>query len=179
MCLYIVHKLLERAHTSTLPLPPFRARLNEREAPGKVVVARPPKRLAQLRSVSHTLVSTLQKHRSKTSKLIRFDSLHFRDIWGWPRTAVRTWLICSKRKLYHKETIFLPLCHCTTIFCVIDTLTTFIAQIVHSHMHWGKIYLPTIADENVHGLEKNVLKKTSLKSNLNRTVWSLAMGALQ
>jgi len=50
----------------------------EREAPGKVVNARPPNRLTQLSSVSHTLVSTLQKHRSKTSKLIRFDSLHFR-----------------------------------------------------------------------------------------------------
>jgi len=39
-----------------------RAGLNEHEAPGKVVTARPPKRLAQLRSVSHALVSTLQKH---------------------------------------------------------------------------------------------------------------------
>jgi len=36
-----------------------RAGLNEREAPGKVVTARPPKRLAQLLSVSHALVSTL------------------------------------------------------------------------------------------------------------------------
>jgi len=35
-----------------------RAGLNEREAPGKVVAARPPKRLAQLRSVSHALFST-------------------------------------------------------------------------------------------------------------------------
>jgi len=34
------------------------------------VTARQPKRLAQLPSVSHALVSTLQKHRSKTSKLI-------------------------------------------------------------------------------------------------------------
>jgi len=72
-----------------------RAGLNEREAPGKVVTARPPKRFAQLPSVSHTLVSTLQKHRSKTSKLIRFGNLHIRDNWGWPCTVVRTWLICS------------------------------------------------------------------------------------
>jgi len=36
-----------------------RAGLNEREAPGKVVTARPPKHLAQLRSVSHVLFSTL------------------------------------------------------------------------------------------------------------------------
>jgi len=59
-----------------------RAGLNEHEAPGKVVTSRPPKRLAQLRSVSHALVSTLQKHQSKTSTLIRFGSLHFRDNWG-------------------------------------------------------------------------------------------------
>ena len=38
---------------------PGRAGLNEREAPGKVVTARPLKRLTQLSSVSHTLVSTL------------------------------------------------------------------------------------------------------------------------
>jgi len=47
-----------------------RAGLNEREAPGKFHTAKPPKRLAQLRSVSHALVSILQKHRSKTLKLI-------------------------------------------------------------------------------------------------------------
>jgi len=47
-----------------------RAGLNEREIQGKVLTARPPKHLAQLRSVSHALVSTLQKHRSKTSELI-------------------------------------------------------------------------------------------------------------
>ena len=53
------------------PTPPTnRAGLNEREAPGKVLTARPPKRLAQLRSVSHALVSTWQKHRSKTSKQV-------------------------------------------------------------------------------------------------------------
>jgi len=34
-----------------------RAGLNEREAPGEVMTAGPPKRLAQLSSVSHTLVS--------------------------------------------------------------------------------------------------------------------------
>ena len=56
--------------------------LNESEAPGKVVTVRPPKRLAQLRSVPHSFVSTLQKHWSKTSKLIRFGNLHFRDNWG-------------------------------------------------------------------------------------------------
>jgi len=61
-----------------------RAGLNEREALGKVVTARPPERLAQLHSVSHALVTTLQKHRSKTSKLVRFGSLHYRNNWEWP-----------------------------------------------------------------------------------------------
>jgi len=81
-----------------------RAGLNEREASGKVLTARPPKRLAQLWSVSHALVSSLQNHRSKMSKLIPFGSLHFRDNGGWPCTAVRMWLTCSNRKLYHKKT---------------------------------------------------------------------------
>jgi len=59
-----------------------RAGLNERETPGKVVTARPPKRLVQLCTISHALVSTLQKDRSKPSKLIRVGSLHFWDNWG-------------------------------------------------------------------------------------------------
>jgi len=54
-----------------------RAGLNEREAPGKIVTSRPPQRLAQLWSVSNALVSNLPKHRSKTSKLMRFGSQHF------------------------------------------------------------------------------------------------------
>jgi len=45
----------------------FRARLNEREAPGKVVTVRLPKRLTQMNSVSHTLLSTLHKHWSTSS----------------------------------------------------------------------------------------------------------------
>jgi len=41
-----------------------------------------PKRLAQLSSVSHALVSTLQKRQSKTSKQIRYGSLQFkRTLW--------------------------------------------------------------------------------------------------
>jgi len=45
--------------------PATRAELNEREAPGNVVAARPSKRITQLRmrSVSHAVVSTSQKHR--------------------------------------------------------------------------------------------------------------------
>jgi len=50
-------------------------------------------------------------------------------------------LFFSNRMLYHKNTMFLLPGHSTTIFFVIDCLTTFTAQIVHSHMYWGKICL--------------------------------------
>jgi len=50
-----------------------RAGLNEREAPGNVVTARPPKCLAQLCSVSKALDET-SKALVKTSKLIRFST---------------------------------------------------------------------------------------------------------
>jgi len=40
-----------------------RAGLSQREVLGEVVTARPPKRLSQRRSVSYSLVSTLQIHR--------------------------------------------------------------------------------------------------------------------
>jgi len=59
-----------------------RVGLNEREAQGKVVTARPPKCLVQLRSVSHVLVPTLQNHLSKMSTVMRIGSLHSRDNWG-------------------------------------------------------------------------------------------------
>jgi len=72
-----------------------RAGLNEREDPGKVVTAKPPKCFAQLRSVSNALVATLQNHRSKTSKLDTiWQPTHQRQL-GWPGTAVRMWLVCS------------------------------------------------------------------------------------
>ena len=102
-----------------------RAGLNEREAPGNVVT-RFSKQWTQLRSVSHALVSTL---------------LHM-------------WLICSNRKLYHKKKIFLLPWHHPTIFFVVDCLTIFTAQIAHSHMYWGKLCLHSLADQNIHRLEK-------------------------
>ena len=82
--------------------PGGRAGLNEREAPGKVVTARPLKRLTQLNSVSHTLVSTLRKYRLKTSKVIRFGSLHFRDNWGdhLRQFVCASKLICSNMQLW-------------------------------------------------------------------------------
>jgi len=45
-------------------------RIKWTRSPGQSLDREAPKRLAQLRSISHALVSTLQKHRSKTSKLI-------------------------------------------------------------------------------------------------------------
>jgi len=40
--------------------------------------------------------------------------------------------------------------------------------------------LHSVADENEHGLEKNVLNKISRQSNLNRSAWlKLSMAALQ
>jgi len=84
-----------------------RAGLNEREAPGKVVTTRPPKRLAQLCGVSHALVLTLQKHRSKKSKLIRFGSLHFKDNWGEVAMYGGSYVVnLFKQKVYQKKRYF-------------------------------------------------------------------------
>jgi len=142
-----------------------RAGLNEREAPGKIVTARPPKSLAQLSNVSHALVSTLQKHRSKMSKLIRFGSLHFRDNLGWPRTAVRMWLICSNKTLYHKK----------RSFCYRDTTQQYFCHSLSAHLHCTngpftyiaysvKICQRSLADQNVHRLEKKFSTKYHTKA---------------
>jgi len=80
--------------------------------------------------------------KSPVRNVKRFGSQDFRENWGWPCAAVRMWLICSNRKLCHKKRSF---CCRETIqqsFFVIDSLTIFMsAQIVHSHMYWGKICL--------------------------------------
>jgi len=94
-----------------------KAGLNECEAPGTVVTAKTPKRLAQLLSLSHALDSTLQKYRSKTSKLMRFGSLPFRDNFGWLCTVVRVCLICSNKKLCHKKDIFAAVTLHNNVFC--------------------------------------------------------------
>jgi len=52
------HIPISSRDAATRPLLPIRARCNAHEAPGKVVTV-------QLRSVSHALVLTLQKHQSK------------------------------------------------------------------------------------------------------------------
>jgi len=69
----------------------IRAGLNDREAPGKVVTARPFKRLAQLSSVSHTLVSTLQKHRQKRKNRYNLAAYTSEAIGG---DHVR-WFVCG------------------------------------------------------------------------------------
>jgi len=65
-------------------------------------------RLAQLHSVSHALVSTLQKHRSKTSKLLRFSSLHFRVNWGVTMHGGSYVVNLFKQKVVSQKTIVLP-----------------------------------------------------------------------
>ena len=82
--------------------------------------ARPLNRLAQLRSVSHALVSTLQKHQSKTSDHVRGSYV----------------VNLFKQKVYHKKAIclFVTVTLHNNIF-VIDSLTIFIAQIVDSHAY--------------------------------------------
>ena len=135
---YVRYRHTQRSSSS-------RAGLNEREAtpPSKVVTARPPKRLVRLCSVSHALVSFLQKR--FTCPRFNFADTHWQPTlqrynW-WPCTAVRMWLICSTRKMDYKKTICELPWHCTTIFFITDSLTIFTAQIVHSHVHWGKICL--------------------------------------
>jgi len=76
-----------------------RAGLNECKAPGKVVTAGTPKRFAQLRSVTHALVSTFPKQLSKMSKLIRFRSLQ-RRLGSCQKAAV-----CDHLKLFKQKVV--------------------------------------------------------------------------
>ena len=122
-----------------------RAGRNEREAPGKVVTSRPPKRFEQLPSYH---VASFQLRRSIGQK-VKFDmigSLYLRDNSGLPCT-VRKWLICSNRKLYHKKCI----CYSDTtqqFLCHIDSLNIFTGQITHSLVYWGQICLDSLTDQN-------------------------------
>jgi len=101
----------------------FRAGLNEREAPGKVVTARSTKRSAQLRSVSNALVSTLQKHPSNV-----------KTYTIWQPTLQRQSRVTMyggsyvvnlfEQKVASTKTIFLLPWHYTTIFFVVDSHST-------------------------------------------------------
>jgi len=51
-----------------------------------------------------------------------------------------------------KKIFLLPWHHSTIIF--VDSLTIFTAQIAHSHTYWGKLCLHSLADQNVHRVEK-------------------------
>ena len=114
-----------------------RARLNERDAQGKFVTARPPKRLAKPSSVSHALVSTLQKHRSKTSKLIQFGSLHFGDSCGWPIMWGGSCVVkfVQTESCITKKTIALLPWHLTTIVFVIDSLSLWLSSLHKWSIH--------------------------------------------
>jgi len=144
-----------------------RAGLNEREAPGKVVTARPHKHLAQLRSVSHALVSTLQS----TGQIVKTDTI-------WPHAfqrqlrvtlqVVHMWLSCSNRKLYHKN----------RSFCYRDTHhPTIIFFRLSDHLHCPnrpftyvlrKVLFTLSRRSKRSPFTKNVLNEISRKSNLNR-----------
>jgi len=65
-----------------------------------------PQRLSLTASCFTCPIFNFEKHRSETSILLGFGSLHFRDNWEWPFSAVRMWLICSNRKLHHKKRCF-------------------------------------------------------------------------
>jgi len=126
--------------------------------------------LAQLRSVSHALVSSLQKRQSKTSKLIRFGSLHFRGNWGWSCTAVRTWFICSNRKLYHKSDLFATVTLPNNLF----------RRRLSDHLHRTNRPFTYALRKGMSApyrrskrtpFRKNFLNEISRESNLNRTTW--------
>ena len=59
-----------------------------------------------------------------------------------------------KQKVLSQKMMLLLPWQYTTIFFVIDTLTIFTPQIVHSHMHWGKICLHSLAYQKANSLEK-------------------------
>jgi len=50
-------------------------------------------------------------------------------------TAVRAWLICSNRKFIAKNNIFVTVTLHNNLFIVIDSLTIFTSQIVHTPMY--------------------------------------------
>ena len=129
-----------------------RAGFNEREAPGKVLTARPPYRLVQLRSVSNALVASLQKHRSKTSKLIRFgSSLNFRHFGA---------TICSNRKLYHKKTIF---------FAAVTPHDNIFSHTLSDHLHCTNRPFTCVFRNDMSTLSRRS-KRTPFRNNvLNET----------
>ena len=101
-----------------------RAGLNEREAPGKFVTARPPKRLAKPSSVPHAVVSTLQKHRPKRQNWYNL-AVYTSETVGDDQSceAVRVWLSLFKQKAASQKKIALLPWHLTTIVFVIDSLS--------------------------------------------------------
>jgi len=106
-----------------------KAGLNEREAPGKVVTARPPKRLAQLRGVSHA--SSFQLCRSTGQKRQNWYDLAAytsETVGGDHEQRLVFGYYFVQTESYITKKIFLIPWHCTTIFFVINSLTIFTTQ---------------------------------------------------
>jgi len=106
----------------------------------------------------------------KTSKLIPFDSLHFRDNWGWPGTAVCMWLICSNRKFYHKKDIFATVTMHNNLFC--HRLSDHLHCTNRPFTYVLRKYMSTLFRRlKCAPFRKNVLNVMTRKSNLNTTTW--------
>jgi len=90
------------------------------------------------------------------------------EIWGKPEMV--DWLFQFVWFIWHKMT--LRDCTQQPFLSLTIWLWLWPAQIVHSHMYWEKIcLLHSLADTNVHRLEKNALNEISRKSNLNLNTW--------
>ena len=132
--------------------------------------ARPPKHLAQLRSVSHTLFSTLQstgQNRQNWYDLTGYIS----ETFGGDHVGGSYVVNLFKQNFVSQKKIFLLPWHHPTIFFVVDSLTIFTAQIAHSHMYWGKLCLHSLADQNVHHLEKVFSTKYRTKATWTVPCW--------
>jgi len=113
--------------------------------PGKVVTARPHKRLAQPRGA---LVSTLQKHWSKSVKTDRIWQPTLQRQLGVTIYGGSHLVDLFKLKVIsRKHDLFATVTPHNNLF-VIDSLTIFTAQVVHSLLYWGKICLQSLADQN-------------------------------
>ena len=138
-------------------------------------------RLAQLRSISHALIFNFAEAPVKKSKLIRFGSLHFRDNWGWPCTAVHLWLFCSNRKLYHKNDLFTTVTTHNNIFChrLSDHLHCTNCPFTSHMYNVEETYGYTLPVENIHCLEKIFSTKYAKTAWTVLFDWSFVIRALQ
>jgi len=87
-----------------------------------------PKCIAQIFTFSPAIVSTLQQHWSKTSKLMRFVSLHFRPVVTGEFWGSSPQICCAQKTFFkHKRnTKILPL-----IICVFSVPQRSLSWMVH------------------------------------------------